>query len=204
MAFTNVWSNVIPAGSDALSTADNQIRQLRLDIQERMEGGLVDDWTTDPLVLTRLVAGLTGPPDVARVWPGAAINVLTGVEKVIDFIQESFDTGSFHDNGTNPSRLTITTAAYYRIRASFRLTGGATEKSGFFRIKKNGSIIAGHDVYAPGSSFVVAGASIETTDLAAATDYYEVSIEQSSGNTWILTNSQTESFFEIFRLPGTT
>jgi len=79
MAFTNVWSNVIPAGSDALSTADNQIRQLRLDIQERMDGGLVADWTADPLVLTRLVAGLTGPPDVARVWSGAAISVLTGV-----------------------------------------------------------------------------------------------------------------------------
>ncbi len=49
MAHTNVWSNVIPAGSDALNTADDQIRQLRLDIQERMDE-VVDDWTADPVV----------------------------------------------------------------------------------------------------------------------------------------------------------
>jgi len=52
MAFSNVWSNVIPAGSDPANTADDEIRQLRLDIDERMDT-VVGDWSADPLfVLT--------------------------------------------------------------------------------------------------------------------------------------------------------
>lgn len=49
MAFTNAWSTVIPAGSAAANTADDQIRQLRLDIQERMNE-VVGDWTLDPVI----------------------------------------------------------------------------------------------------------------------------------------------------------
>ncbi len=49
MAFTNVWSNIIPAGSDPANTADDELRQLRLDINERMDQ-LVEDWTADPLL----------------------------------------------------------------------------------------------------------------------------------------------------------
>jgi len=48
MAFTNVWSNVIPAGSDPANTADDELRQLRLDIDERMDT-IVADWSADPL-----------------------------------------------------------------------------------------------------------------------------------------------------------
>lgn len=49
MAFTNVWSNIIPAGSDPANTADDEIRQLRLDIDERMDS-IVGDWSADPIV----------------------------------------------------------------------------------------------------------------------------------------------------------
>lgn len=51
MAYTNSWSNTVPAGSAAANTIDDAIKQLRLDIQERMDA-LVDDWTADPVVLT--------------------------------------------------------------------------------------------------------------------------------------------------------
>lgn len=48
MAFTNPWSNIIPAGSDPANTADDEIRQLRFDIDERMDS-IVGDWSADPL-----------------------------------------------------------------------------------------------------------------------------------------------------------
>ncbi len=48
MAFTNPWSNIIPAGSDPANTADDEIRQLRFDIDERMDT-IVPDWSADPL-----------------------------------------------------------------------------------------------------------------------------------------------------------
>jgi hypothetical protein len=49
MAFSNAWSNVIPAGSDPANTADDELRQLRLDIDERMDT-IVGDWSADPIV----------------------------------------------------------------------------------------------------------------------------------------------------------
>ncbi len=49
MAYDNAWSIIIPAGSDPLNTADNHIRQLRLDVGQRMDD-IVDDWTADPII----------------------------------------------------------------------------------------------------------------------------------------------------------
>lgn len=50
MAYTNSWTTVAPAGSAAANTADDEIRKLRLDLEERMND-LVNDWTVDPVVL---------------------------------------------------------------------------------------------------------------------------------------------------------
>ena len=94
MAYTNAWSNIVPAGSDALNTADDQIRRLRLDVQERMDD-IVADWTTDPVVPGSDVSDLTGTPDCAKVYANANPTVLTGVAKTIPFVAESFDPGIF-------------------------------------------------------------------------------------------------------------
>lgn len=51
MPFTNPWSSIIPAGATSAKLVDDHIRQLRLDIEERMEAALIVDWAGDPLVL---------------------------------------------------------------------------------------------------------------------------------------------------------
>lgn len=55
MSYTNVWSDTIPLGTDLASTIDDSIRQLRLDIHDRMNS-IVSDWTADPVVLQPNVA----------------------------------------------------------------------------------------------------------------------------------------------------
>lgn len=49
MAYTNPWSDTDPPGSQNANTVDDEFRQLRLDIHERMDA-LVEDWTDDPVV----------------------------------------------------------------------------------------------------------------------------------------------------------
>ncbi len=68
MAYTNAgWPTNIPAGSDALNTADDQIRRLRLDLKERFND-IVDDITTDPVVPKQLdVDRVIGTPYLAVV-----------------------------------------------------------------------------------------------------------------------------------------
>lgn len=50
MSYTNVWSDTIPPGSTAAKLIDDFMRQVRLDIHERMNT-LVGDWTADPIKL---------------------------------------------------------------------------------------------------------------------------------------------------------
>ncbi len=50
MPYTNAWSSTIPLGSADPGTIDDVVRQLRLDIEERMND-VVADWTVDPVVL---------------------------------------------------------------------------------------------------------------------------------------------------------
>ncbi len=53
MAYTNFpWVNNIPAGSDPANTADDQFRQLRLDVQER-QNDIVEDWAGDDPVAVK-------------------------------------------------------------------------------------------------------------------------------------------------------
>lgn len=51
MAYTNPWSDTDPPGSQNANTIDDELRQLRLDIHERMDD-IVDDWEDDPVVVT--------------------------------------------------------------------------------------------------------------------------------------------------------
>lgn len=49
MAYTNEWSNIVPAGSEQAATADDHMRRIRLDVSERME--TIANWTEDPITL---------------------------------------------------------------------------------------------------------------------------------------------------------
>ena len=203
MAYSNSWSNIIPVSSDPLNTTDDQLRRLRLDVQERMDD-LVDDWTADPVVpKTLAISRLTGTPQVARVWTGANFSLPSGAATVVDFIQETFDTGGFHDNSSNPSRLTVTDAGYYRIGTSLGLISGSTSAVGNIAIRKNGSLVAGYRRKHVGSSGTD-GFAVQTIDLAAADDYYTVTLYQPSGDAWTTLDSENEAFFTIEKLIGTT
>lgn len=54
MVYSQAWSNAIPLGTDAAKTADNQLRDLRRDIEERM-ATICTGWSTgaptDPIVM---------------------------------------------------------------------------------------------------------------------------------------------------------
>ena len=203
MAHTNAWSNIVPAGSDNLNTADDQIRRLRLDIQERGDE-IVDDWTADPVVPKKLdVSRVIGTPDLAVVYTGAAFAIPTATVTTIDFVQETLDTGGFHDNAVNPSRLTITTAAYYRIHANLQITFTGAAALCHIRIRKNGADLALGNIAFLGAG-VIETISITYIDLAAATDYYEIVIQNpGSGSTWNTLDEADEAYFMIERLVGT-
>ena len=197
MAYSNAWSNIIPAGSDALNTADDQIRQVRLDVQERMDD-IVDDWTADPIVVK---SDVIPTASLAHVYEGAALSILSGVALTVNWFAETIGTGSFHDNVTNKSRLTITDAGYYQLYSSLDLTSGATADAvGLMEIRKNAaSTVATVNMHHVGGT-TAQTYRIGVIVLAAAADYYEIRFTQSSGDTWTMSSATDKSFFEITKL----
>lgn len=204
MAHTNAgWPTNIPVSSDPLNTTDDQLRRLRLDLKERFND-FVDDITADPVVLSDIDVGIViGTPDLAVVYTGAAFSIPSGATTVIDFVQETLDTGSFHDNSVNPSRLTIATAAYYRITASLKVTSQSSAAVGAMNLTKNGAAIASTNIYFDGTRLTNTMFATYIS-LAAVDDYYEVNVVQSSGDAWATATTAPQAYFMIERLAGTT
>ena len=204
MAHTNSgWPVNIPVSSDPLNTADDQLRRLRLDLKERFND-FVDDITADPVVLSDIDVGIvTGTPDLAVVYTGAAFAIPTASTTTIDFVQETLDTGGFHSNSVNPSRLTITTAGYYFIHANLEIDFTGAAALCHIRIRKNGADLALGNISILGSG-VIETIAISYIDLAAATDYYEIAIQNpGSGSTWNTLDEADEAYFMIHRMVGT-
>lgn len=91
MPFSNAWSSVIPAGPTSAKLIDDHIRQLRLDIEERMEAALIVDWAGDPLVLKpELKGGQNGKQIVIH---GSAFNFHGSGEVRTNYVYAKVDTG---------------------------------------------------------------------------------------------------------------
>ncbi len=204
MAHTNSgWPTNIPAGGDNLNTADDQLRRLRLDLLERMNE-IVDDFTTDPVVPKELdVSRVIGTPDLAVVYTNALFVIVNATSTVIDFVGETIDTGGFHDNSINPSRLTVTTAGYYFIHTSLQITFDGSAALCQTQIRKNGVDLALGNM-SPLGSGVEETITLSYMDLAAATDYYEIRITHpATGTNWVTLDEADEAYFMIHRLAGT-
>ncbi len=204
MAHSNAgWPTNIPVSSDPLNTADDQLRRLRLDLKERFED-IVDDLTADPIVLSDIDVGIViGTPDVAVVYTNASFSLPSGAGRtIINFVAETLDTGSFHDNSSNPSRLTIADAGYYRVTANITAVSGGNPITATLSILKNGAVISeALKLQAASSSHTYA---VTIISLAAATDYYQVGFQQASTDTWTTGSAASQAYFMIERLTGTT
>lgn len=49
MAYTTAWDETTPSGTESMALGDNRIRELKVQIRERMNE-LAEDWTSDPVV----------------------------------------------------------------------------------------------------------------------------------------------------------
>lgn len=58
MPYTDAWNTTRPAGGVAAKNIDDEIRLLRLQLDQRLEDVLVEDMSADPLVLKSAIKGL--------------------------------------------------------------------------------------------------------------------------------------------------
>jgi len=58
MPYTRSWNEATPAGTRAANQIDDAIREFKVDLRERMNSTLVNDWTVDPVVAKSAISGL--------------------------------------------------------------------------------------------------------------------------------------------------
>lgn len=170
---------------------------------------IYDDSATALRKMTKsnLVAGLSQTsPKRARVYKDANQSVNSGVNTTITFNQETFDNDSMHDNVTNNSRITATTAGLYLLKAQVAFASNATGVREIF-FMKNGSLALA-SAYQPALNGDRTVLQITTLVEAAATDYFEVQANQGSGGALNIEGAASDQYyqthFEMVRLGPTS
>lgn len=120
------------------------------------------------------------------------------------FDAEDWDTGSYHDNSTNNTRLTVASAGYYDLRAwvPWGADNSVTRRLAF--IQKNGSeIVERSEITAGGSGSGEINQTLAMVDHASSSDYYELIVFQNSGgslNVQRVSGTDLRPKFQIVKL----
>lgn len=130
----------------------------------------------------------------------ANTGIANGTATTIDFTTELFDTDAFHDNTTNPSRITIPTgkSGKYLVTASTAWDGIAAGGDRQYRVLKNGALLSGtpNNNWQAVANGTVAQPYVNVFNLVA-TDYLQFDVVQYSGST-ILIQSASTTFGAMF------
>ena len=142
----------------------------------------VDHSSGDGVTCAALVADVAYAG--AKVYRSAAYSLVNGAVTAVPWDAEEWDTDSFHDNSTNPSRLTVPAGlgGKYVVLASVGSDVSFTTGRFIIGLQKNGATIRGGNAE---YSFASAGAypmvSLATEVDLAPGDYMEATYYQSSG-----------------------
>jgi len=137
-----------------------------------------------------------------RVYKAAAFATTSGAaDAAVPFDTERFDTDTMHDNVTNNTRITFTTAGKYQVSAGyhFAASAGGTYRVGYIRL--NGTTSIAYRQTGPSGVVIPLRETLSTLYQFAANDYVELMVAQDSGGALdigILTNSAPE--FMAFRV----
>jgi len=106
----------------------------------------------------------------------------------LSFQAETYDTGAFHDNSTNNSRLTVTNAGYYNF--NFNVVADSTSFYRYAFFKNGTQQMQGFSFSPPAATgVIVATASMDI--LLAANDYVEIMVYVASSVSFYGSNSFT-------------
>jgi hypothetical protein len=116
----------------------------------------------------------------------------------LSFTTESWDDEAFHDNVTNPSRLTVPTGMAGRYELAGQVEHGGVNAGRYVRILKNGTTVVGFFAFNAGS---LHGRVLQVVGLDSATagDYYELQVQIVAGTT-TLASALAGHWFAIKRV----
>ena len=131
-----------------------------------------------------------------RAVRSSTVSVAHAVEQTISWNSEDFDSGTMHDNSTNPDRITVPEDGDYIINAfaSFAVSVAASA----IRLYKNGVSLGFY--YVPGSVTGAGEVSAFRTERLVAGDYITMSVFQSNGSSAARNLAQSNSYLSVQKI----
>lgn len=167
-ALTTFQKVPYPVGTDPLGDTDLRIKAIA-------------DWIED------------ARSNRAKVYPNAALSVVTATPTLVPFTGEVYDPKNLHDNATNNTRITAAKAGWYRVTAQVMWATNATGWR-YLTLIANGVVFAQQlDMAATGTEV---RHQITGTALLAVGGYVQLQVAHSAGVNLALTTDQTSSWFE--------
>lgn len=131
------------------------------------------------ITITALLSLVSSSNIGARVYKDADQSINSGSWTAIQFNQERWDTDTIHDNVTNNTRLTCTTAGVYVITGSVSMQSNAAALKGIRIILNGATVIAEESTTAADTD--VFTRTITTIYNLSATDYVELQVYHNTG-----------------------
>lgn len=136
-----------------------------------------------------------------RVYFSSAQSIPDSTPTILTFDSEVFDVGALHDTSTSPSRITIPVdGGLWLIHVQCQFESGNDAASREVRILKNGAAIVAQTVVARGTGSFDDTLPVMVLEEAAASDYYELQVQQTSGVTKNANAGSAVTFFEAVKL----
>jgi len=136
-----------------------------------------------------------------RVSRTSDVTITQNTATTVSWDAETFDTDAFHDNSTNPSRLTIPTgkAGKYLVHACIRITGAGNTVPNVIELRLNGTSTLSQ-TQDPDNQTVYIAEMSDVVTLADA-DYVEIRITRgAAANNSTLKSGSTLCHVELIRL----
>ena len=155
------------------------------------------------VTLTNIKAALGFPTFSGAALTKSAVQAVDSAsETAITFDGEVYDTDSYHDNSTNPSRFTAPVTGYYLVGGSAELVSVADGKYVILRIRKGGANADGDGrtrIYTA-SADTYLGSFMSRVVQLNATQYVELTVEHNHGSARNVRESSNGTSFWIMRI----
>jgi len=186
-----IQNSIVDAKGDLISaTADNTPARLPVGANNTV-------LTADSSTSTGLKwASASTPFSGCEVYLTSNYTLPTTTLYIVSFTSENYDTDTYHDNSTNPTRLTVPSTGYYLINAGCVLS--ATGSQVEIRIRRNGLDVKHNSE--EGSVYSYAFGEAHCVLYMTSGQYLEMTVYHNKGSDATLFSGSYMTWFNIVRL----
>ena len=186
-----IAKSLVDAKGDLLAgSADNTLSRLAVGANDTV-------LTADSSTSTGLKwASASTPFSGCEVYLTSSYTLPTATLYIVSFTSENYDTDAYHDNSTNPTRLTVPSTGYYLINAGCVLS--ATGSQVEIRIRRNGADVKHNSE--EGSVYSYAFSEAHCVLYMTSGQYLEMTVYHNKGSDATLFSGSYFTWFNIARL----